>query len=127
MRLGPYTKCKHVSFLRIGTTSTVSLAALPLLANVLRHALRFHLTANLSVAIVITAVLATVFAFSLQVWAQRHTTPTTTARLIALEPIFAVVTSFFVLGERLGARTSLGGLHFIPCSCRRTERAHRCG
>ena len=108
-RYGSGFSPRALSFLQIATTGALSLAALPLLAATRRSSVRFHLNVSLAVAIGATAVLATVFAFSLQIWAQRHTTATNTALLLALEPIFATITSFFAFGERLGARTFLGG------------------
>lgn len=99
---------KALSFLQLATTAILSLATLPLLAALSRKSLRFHLTGDLGVAILATAVLATALAFSLQVWAQRRTTASSTALILGLEPFFAAVTSFFVLRERLGTRALLG-------------------
>jgi drug/metabolite transporter (DMT)-like permease len=62
------------------------------------------------VALVVTAVLGTAFAFSTQAWAQQFTPPSHTALIFALEPVFAWLTSFVVLGERLGWRASAGAL-----------------
>ena len=59
-------------------------------------------------AVVVTAVLCTAVAFSIQSWAQQFTPPTHTALIFALEPVFAWLTSFVVLKERLGARAALG-------------------
>jgi drug/metabolite transporter (DMT)-like permease len=59
-------------------------------------------------ALLITGALATALAFTVQSWAQRHSTPTRTALLLALEPVFAWMTSFLLLGERLSARPALG-------------------
>lgn len=47
---------------------------------------------------------ATVAAFLLQSWGQRHTTATRAALIFALEPVFAGIASFFWLGERLTGR-----------------------
>jgi len=51
---------------------------------------------------------ATAVAFSLQLWAQQYTTPSHAAILFTLEPVFAVITSYLVLGERLGLRSVAG-------------------
>jgi drug/metabolite transporter (DMT)-like permease len=59
-------------------------------------------------ALVLGAVLATAVAFSVQSWAQQFTSPTNTALIFALEPVFALLTSYVVLHERLGARAVLG-------------------
>ncbi len=62
------------------------------------------------VAIVVTGLLATALAFSVQTWAQQFTTPTHTALIFSLEPVFAWLTSWVVLGEGLSTRASLGAL-----------------
>lgn len=59
-------------------------------------------------AILITGLLGTAFAFTTQAWAQQFTPPSHTALIFALEPVFAWLTSYYVLGERLGLRASLG-------------------
>ncbi|HXZ81658.1 MAG TPA: DMT family transporter [Terriglobales bacterium] len=59
-------------------------------------------------AIAVTAVLCTVLAFTLQAWAQQYTSPAQTALIFVLEPVFAGLTSYVVLGERLGLRATLG-------------------
>ncbi|MCP5115841.1 MAG: DMT family transporter [bacterium] len=59
-------------------------------------------------ALGVTGLFATAAAFTLQAWAQQHTSPTRTALIFALEPIFAWGTSFVVLGEVLPARVALG-------------------
>jgi drug/metabolite transporter (DMT)-like permease len=43
-----------------------------------------------------------------QGWAQQFTPPTHTALILALEPVFAGLTSFFIVHERLGLRGGLG-------------------
>lgn len=59
-------------------------------------------------ALAITALLGTVASFIIQAWAQRFTPPTHAALIFSLEPVFAGVTSYLVIGERLGARALLG-------------------
>jgi drug/metabolite transporter (DMT)-like permease len=61
-------------------------------------------------ALLITGVLGTTFAFTVQAWAQQFTSPAHTALIFSLEPVFAWVTSFLVLGERLDRRSGLGAL-----------------
>ncbi len=60
-------------------------------------------------AIVLTAVFATAMAFALQTWGQQYTTPTRTALIFALEPVFALATAVIAGGERLTALGFLGG------------------
>jgi drug/metabolite transporter (DMT)-like permease len=67
-------------------------------------------TPRLGLAVAITAVLATAFAFSVQNWAQQYTPAAHTALIFALEPVFAALTSRVVLGERLGGKMIVGGV-----------------
>jgi drug/metabolite transporter (DMT)-like permease len=67
-------------------------------------------TPRLVLALGIAAVLATAAAFSIQSWAQSVLPPTHTALLITLEPVFAWITSFLVMGERLSLRSTSGAL-----------------
>ena len=60
------------------------------------------------VALGLTGVLATALAFTVQAWAQQHTTPTRTALIYSLEPVIAWLTSFWLLGEILAKRAVLG-------------------
>jgi drug/metabolite transporter (DMT)-like permease len=61
-------------------------------------------------AIIVTGVLGTAVAFTIQAWAQQFTPPTHTALIFLLEPVFAWMTSYVVLGERLGTRATVGAL-----------------
>jgi drug/metabolite transporter (DMT)-like permease len=61
-------------------------------------------------AILITAVLATAGAFLVQNVMQRYTTPTHTALVFSMEPVFAAVFAWLLAGESLGVRGVLGGL-----------------
>ncbi|MHB8828016.1 MAG: DMT family transporter [Syntrophales bacterium] len=53
-------------------------------------------------ALVITVLFATVFAFLVQTSMQRFTSPTRTALIFCLEPVFAAIYAYFAIGERLG-------------------------
>ncbi|MBS1855159.1 MAG: DMT family transporter [Acidobacteria bacterium] len=61
-------------------------------------------------AILITGLLCTALAFTVQAWAQRYTSSTRTALIYALEPVFAWVTSFLILGESLSGRAAGGAV-----------------
>jgi len=97
-----------LSFLQVATTGALTVFALPLLAVTGLEPLRIDWSPGLLLAILITAVFATAIAFSVQVWAQQYTTPTHTAIIFTLEPVFAALTSYLVLSERLGARALSG-------------------
>jgi drug/metabolite transporter (DMT)-like permease len=58
--------------------------------------------------ILITGLLCTAMAFTIQAWAQRHTTSTRTALIYLLEPVVAWVTSYVLVGEGLAARAAAG-------------------
>ena len=52
-------------------------------------------------------------AFTVQTWAQRWTSPTRTALIFAMEPVFAWITSYLVAGEVLSRRATLGAALII--------------
>lgn len=59
-------------------------------------------------AVLVTGLLGTALGFGAQGWAQQFTPPTHTALIFSLEPVFALGTSYVVLGERLGPRAGVG-------------------
>ena len=61
-------------------------------------------------AILVTGLLCTAMAFTVQAWAQHYTTSTRTALIYALEPVFAWITSWVVLGESLSGRAAAGAV-----------------
>ena len=69
-----------------------------------------HITFSSQVvwAMLITGLLGTALGFGAQGWAQQFTPPTHTALIFSLEPVFALVTSYIVIGERLGLRAGIG-------------------
>jgi drug/metabolite transporter (DMT)-like permease len=64
-------------------------------------------------AILITGILCTALAFSVQAWAQQHTTSTRTALLYMLEPVVAWITSYFLAGEGLSGRGAAGAVLIV--------------
>ena len=64
-------------------------------------------------AIAVTALVCTAAAFTIQAWAQQFTSPTYTALIFVTEPVFAWITSFVVLGERLGWRGGAGAVLIV--------------
>jgi drug/metabolite transporter (DMT)-like permease len=93
----------QLATLQIGFCSLYMAATLPL-----EQHIYLHPTPRLLIALLIAAVLATAAAFTIQSWAQQFLPATHTALTLALEPLFAAVTSFLVLGERLHARAAWG-------------------
>jgi len=101
----------------LSVLQVLACAALAWLTAFAAHAIRWQpmrmeSTAQLWIGVAVCAVFATALAFSLQLWAQQYTSPSHAAILFTLEPVFAVITSYFVLGERLGWR-SIGGAALV--------------
>ncbi len=61
-------------------------------------------------AILITGILATALAFTIQAWAQQYTSATRTALIYMLEPVIAWITSYLVAGEGLTGRAAVGAV-----------------
>ena len=104
--VGHYTKkfsFLHLVPVQILVVGLLSLVALPFVPDQ-----TLHLTGRLVVAILVTAVLATGVAFSVQNWAQQYTPAAHTALIFALEPVFAALSSWLVIGEHLGGKVLLG-------------------
>jgi drug/metabolite transporter (DMT)-like permease len=69
-----------------------------------------HWSTRMIVATLFAGLVATAAAFTVQAWAQQYTTATRTAVIYALEPVFAWITSFVVLGEGLTGRMAIGAV-----------------
>jgi drug/metabolite transporter (DMT)-like permease len=98
------------SFQQIATVEAVVCAVLMILTVPVQEKVFVTWTPTVIWAVVITGLLGTAAAFAIQAWAQQFTPPTHTALIFVLEPVFAWLTSYVVLGERLGARATMGAL-----------------
>ena len=67
-----------------------------------------HFSTNVWVALLVTAIPATSLAFFVQSKMQQFTTPTHTALIFSMEPVFAAISAFFFAGEILTLRGLLG-------------------
>ena len=92
-----------IAFMQVATSAVLMFATVP----IAEHA-SARWTPLVIWAILITGLLGTAAAFTVQAWAQQFTPATHTALIFLLEPVFALATSFLVLHERLGVRASLG-------------------
>ena len=109
--VGEYSQEHSVSALSLIQVAGCAVMAWPLTAfsgAIHWQLLRFDWGWPLFVSILICAVFATAIAFTLQLWAQQFTSPGHAAILFALEPVFAVITSYFVLNERMSMRSLKG-------------------
>jgi drug/metabolite transporter (DMT)-like permease len=61
-------------------------------------------------ALLVTGILATAAAFSIQTWAQQIIPATNMAIILTLEPVFAWLTAFLFVHARMALRPSLGAL-----------------
>lgn len=96
---------EQMAVLQIGVAAMLTAIATPFLEQP-------HLQMNATVlaAILVTGILGTAVAFTVQAWAQQFTPPTHAALIFTLEPVFAWLTSFIYMGERLGMRVAAGAL-----------------
>ena len=60
-------------------------------------------------ALLVGSILATALAFAIQMWAQRETSGTHAALILAAEPVFAALFSALILHERTGINGLIGG------------------
>jgi drug/metabolite transporter (DMT)-like permease len=97
-----------LAFLQVATTAVLSVVLLPLLAIAGWERPRLVLNGTVIFAVLITSIGSTVIGFSFQTWAQQHTSPSHTAILVSLEPVFAALTSWLLASEHFGARTLIG-------------------
>jgi drug/metabolite transporter (DMT)-like permease len=97
-----------ISFLQVATTAVLATLLLPIAAVTGWERPRVVWTQYLVFAILATAIGATVICFSLQTWAQKHTSTSHAALLLSLEPVFAAITSVSVGEEHIGRRMLFG-------------------
>ena len=109
--VGEYTQ-RHshgaLSVLQVAACGLLAWPAAAAAAALGWQAPRFAWHWELLVGIAICAVFATAAAFSIQLWAQQYTTSSHAAILFTLEPVFAVITSYLLIGERLSGRALVG-------------------
>ena len=92
-----------IAFLQTATAMVLMWATVPVME--IPHV---AWTPNVIWGILLTGILGTAVAFTVQAWAQQFTPSTHTALIFSLEPVFAWITSAIVLHERLGVRAGAG-------------------
>lgn len=97
-----------LSFMQVATTAVLSALAIPLFHLTGWEPARLEWNVGLVASLIVTGVFGTAIAFSVQVWSQKYLSATHTGLLLTLEPVFAAITSYIVLSERLGGRALLG-------------------
>lgn len=104
-RVMMHHRFQHIGPLQIVAAATLMTATAPLLE---RPAIVW--SPRVIAAILVTGLLCTAAAFTIQAWAQQFLPPTHTALIFLMEQVFAWMTSFLVLHERLGYRASAGAV-----------------
>ncbi|HLJ23067.1 MAG TPA: DMT family transporter [Candidatus Acidoferrales bacterium] len=106
-----------LSCLQVILAGVLSAIAVPVL-NV-THVENFFVryTFQMEFGVIVTAIFTTALAYPLLVWGQKHTTATNTALILTSEPVFAAITSFVVLHERLGGRPLAGAILILGGIC----------
>jgi drug/metabolite transporter (DMT)-like permease len=103
--VSPRIGFQPLALLQVGFCALFMALSLPLIEHP-----QIAWTPRVVAALGVSAVFATAVAFSIQSWVQSVLPPTHTALLLTLEPVFAWITSFLVMGERLGIRPASGAL-----------------
>jgi drug/metabolite transporter (DMT)-like permease len=99
-----------LSCLQVILTGVLSTIAVPILDVTRLEHFFVRFTAQMEFGVIVTAIFTTALAYPLLVWGQSHTTATNTALILTSEPVFAAITSFVVLHERLGGRALAGAI-----------------
>jgi len=106
-RYSPDNDSFILATVQIGTVAGLSFAA-ALIKESVPTAASFN--TQVWEAILITAVLATAVAFFLQTWTQKYTSPTHTAIIFTMEPVFAAIFAFLLAGESFSPRQGIGAV-----------------
>jgi drug/metabolite transporter (DMT)-like permease len=99
---------EQIAVLQVGTAAVLMTISAPFLEHP-----HFRPTPTVIAAVLITGILCTALAFTIQSWAQQFTPATHTALIFTTEPVFAWLTSFIYLKERLDARAGMGALMIL--------------
>ena len=102
-RYAPRLDTYRLAVVQLGTAGLLALVWAAVAGDLVAPA-----SAEVWVALAITSVVASAGAFLIQTRAQRELSPTRTAVIITMEPVFAGLCAFLVAGERLGGRGWLG-------------------
>ena len=100
----------RLSFETVATVQVLTAALLAAATFSFLETPRLRWSTPVIAAVVVTALLATALAFTIQAWAQQHTTATRTALIYTLEPVWAWLTSRILTGEHLSISAGIGGV-----------------
>lgn len=101
-KMGPF---EPLAVWQLGTTAALALSCFWWMEKPF-----FHPSRVLWLALLVSSLLSTALAFTIQAWAQQVTTATRAALIFALEPVVAWAFAFVVIGERLPAKAVFGAV-----------------
>jgi drug/metabolite transporter (DMT)-like permease len=106
-----------LSCLQVVLAGVLSTLAVPIFNAAQLEHFFVRFTFQMEFGVIITAIFTTALAYPLLVWGQTHTSATNTALILTCEPVFAAITSFFMLHERLGGRALAGAALILGGIC----------
>jgi drug/metabolite transporter (DMT)-like permease len=106
-----------LSCLQVILAGTLSAIAVPVLNATHLETFFVRFTFPMEFGVIVTAIFTTSLAYPLLVWGQTHTTATNTALILTFEPVFAAITSYIFLHERLGGRSLAGAVLILGGIC----------
>ncbi|MFZ5898801.1 MAG: DMT family transporter [Bacillota bacterium] len=107
-KYAPRVSTYHLAVLQIITVGLISLVVASFL-----ETFPERLAPSVQVALVATAIPATALAFLIQSAAQKFTSPTHTAVIFTMEPVFAGLSAWLLAGEILSLRQWIGGVAIL--------------
>jgi drug/metabolite transporter (DMT)-like permease len=126
--LGRYAKAADTGVLTVTQVATAGLLSAATFW--WAEPIRIQWSRDVWIALAVTSLLATALAFAVQTWAQRWSSPTRTALIFSMEPVFAWATSYAVAGELLSRRATIGaglilaGILMVELKPARLREAH---
>jgi drug/metabolite transporter (DMT)-like permease len=106
--LTPHHEVGALALLQVNTAAVLGLAGVPLFAASGMERPRLEMAPALLVALLVSGIGSLAIGLTIQTWAQRHTPASHAALFFSMIPVFASITSYFFLGERMGRREAAG-------------------
>jgi drug/metabolite transporter (DMT)-like permease len=95
----------HLTFVQFASTAILAAIAIPFLETAY-----INLTFNFLLNLAYLAVMPTVVALYVMAKYQKYTTPTRSAIIYSMEPPFAAIFAFLIIGEQIGMIGIIGGM-----------------
>jgi drug/metabolite transporter (DMT)-like permease len=95
----------HLTFIQFVSTTILAAMAIPFLETA-----HLNMTFNFLLNLAYLAVMPTVVALYVMAKYQKYTTPTRSAIIYSMEPPFAALFAFFIIGEQIGMIGAVGGI-----------------